>query len=200
MAWVRLDDGFVDHPKVTRLGMVLGHALVSIQTRAICYANRNLTDGYLSESFVKSVFDGQELVTVKTMLDQKLWDKQGSEIWVHDYLDYNLSRKEILELRAIKKKAGQAGGQARAIAERQARAIASAQAPAIAKGQAAAQRLLKPSPPTPKEVETTSEDLNDFSKSYGKEPRKLGTLVEEYQQSKSALPTTPAFARKKPPP
>src|SRR4029453_3116326 len=43
MSWVRLDDQYPDHPKVRALGP-LGLAL---QTAAICYCGRYLTDGFL---------------------------------------------------------------------------------------------------------------------------------------------------------
>jgi hypothetical protein len=43
MAWVKLDDGFTDHPKIAHVGAIGAW----LQIQALCYCNRNLTDGFV---------------------------------------------------------------------------------------------------------------------------------------------------------
>ena len=43
MTWVKLDDSYPDHPKITQVGP-LGMAL---HTAATCYASKYLTDGFI---------------------------------------------------------------------------------------------------------------------------------------------------------
>ena len=63
MSWAKLDDHFPDHPKVRALG-VYG---IALQTAAICYCARYLTDGLLSFSaadhLIQSVFAPFTLAT-----------------------------------------------------------------------------------------------------------------------------------------
>ena len=43
MSWVKLDDRFTEHPKI----IALGHVGLALQIRALCYAARNQTDGFI---------------------------------------------------------------------------------------------------------------------------------------------------------
>jgi len=117
MTWVRIDDGFADHPKIIAAGPM---ALVA-QVRALCYCSRHLTDGRISEEAVKTILSGLS-VTADEMLQAKLWQKSNSGYRVHDYLAYNPNRHDTLELRRKKAQAGRAGGQASALARAQASA------------------------------------------------------------------------------
>ena len=153
MPWARLDDQFPNHPKVRAVGAV-GLAL---QTAAICYCAQYLTDGFLSfaaaDTVIHSVLapitkddgsvwtvamtsgmsgdDAETLDWKKMMVSAGLWEPRNGGYRVHDYLDYNPSKKEYLQTLRNKRIAGQAGGQA------------SAQARAQAGGQASAQRIVK---------------------------------------------------------
>ena len=143
MAWVRIDDGFADHPKILGVGPIGA----IIQVRAFCYCGRYLTDGYVPNDAIPGLLHGLDHIGISTggvpgmieighdatdvdwaevLVKNGLWEptKDGKGYMVHDYLDYNPSRREILQARKNKKIAGQAGGKASA----QARAQASAQA------------------------------------------------------------------------
>ena len=50
MAWVKIDDGFCDHPKIAKVGAIGAW----IQIQALCYANRNLTDGFIPSGVARS--------------------------------------------------------------------------------------------------------------------------------------------------
>lgn len=88
MPWVRLDDGFSDHPKVVGLSDSAFRTHVS----ALCYCNRHLTDGHVPAVIGNSCVD--ELV------DAGLWSMNGSGYVIHDYLEFQPSRASVLEERA----------------------------------------------------------------------------------------------------
>ena len=53
MTWVRLDDGFAQHPKLLSVG-ALG---VAMQVAALCYCNRYLTDGFVPAAAVENLLN-----------------------------------------------------------------------------------------------------------------------------------------------
>jgi hypothetical protein len=110
MAWVRIDDGFADHPKVISAGP---HALV-LQIRALCYVARHLTDGVLAKSVATMLSSDLAAGTVAAMVVHRLWDEEGDNYHVHDYLEYNPSKSHAMKLRGIRSKVGRHGGLARA--------------------------------------------------------------------------------------
>jgi hypothetical protein len=80
---------------------------------SIVYSNRVLTDGRIDRSALGLVaaMAGIDLelveACVETLLETRLYDsispqgQAGDGWWVHDYLDYQLSREEILRRRAV---------------------------------------------------------------------------------------------------
>jgi uncharacterized phage protein (TIGR02220 family) len=113
MAWVRLDDGFPDHPKVVKVGP-LGETL---QVRALCYAGRHLTDGFIPLEAVQRLTVGLGRTKEKwssLMVKAGLWEERDGGFVVHDYLEYNPSRDEVLEARRVAEERSRKGGLARA--------------------------------------------------------------------------------------
>jgi hypothetical protein len=135
MTWVRIDDGFYQHPKVASAGPLA----MAMQVAALCYCNKNLTDGFVPWSVAQSLlsweFIGQadadnpergsplfkvgitcgmagDDVTCQFVIDQLvangLWDEADGGFRVHDYLDYQPSKAEILAVRKVRSKAGKA--------------------------------------------------------------------------------------------
>ena len=143
MPWVKLDDHYPDHPKLHLVGAIG----LAIQTAAICFCGRHLTDGKLSfsdaDSLIRSVLspitdgegvtwgismtsgmvgrDADEFDWTSLMVEAGLWDQIASGFRVHDYLNYNPTRREWNELQEKKQLAGKAGGQASAKARAQAK-------------------------------------------------------------------------------
>lgn len=134
MPWVRLDEDFASHPKVLDAGP-LGMAL---QVAALCYANRHLTDGRIPRAAARSLLDFEGIAVVDGMsgddvdaghvigllVDAGLWHEPGHDCEVcpevergyviHDYLEQQPSRAEVLAKREQTAAAGRKGGQARA--------------------------------------------------------------------------------------
>lgn len=91
MTWARLDDAMPDNPKIIGLSDPAFRAFVS----AICYCAKHLTDGRVPQGAVK--VHGK---TKASLVAANLWvvDEDGTII-VHDYLEWNPSRAEVLARR-----------------------------------------------------------------------------------------------------
>lgn len=93
MSWVKLDDGFPDHPKTVALSVPAKWAYIE----GLCYCARYLTDGLIPEKKAREFGNarvGNELVNAG------LWDRIPDGFQVHDYLEYNPARVDVLSKRA----------------------------------------------------------------------------------------------------
>jgi len=112
MSWARLDDGFIDHPKMVGLRL----ELVGLWARGLGYCGRHLTDGAIRRAVLPQL-TGLSLSRAARLADELvkagLWENAGSDYLVHDYLDWNPSRREVLEERERRSLAGRAAARAR---------------------------------------------------------------------------------------
>jgi hypothetical protein len=108
MTWVKLDDAIADHPKYRALGDLYPFAL-ALQVRALCYANRFLTDGHISPGILPQLLagfppatpDGEPLNLPLVMVEAGIWDRNGSGgFQIHDFADYQPSRAAVQADRA----------------------------------------------------------------------------------------------------
>ena len=90
VTWVRIDDTFPEHPKVVGLSAVA----FRLHVAAICYASRNLTDGFIPLGAVRTLPGGTPN-RAKELADAGLWITDGPGWQLHDYLDYNRSRGDV---------------------------------------------------------------------------------------------------------
>lgn len=102
MAWVKLDDHFVDHPKVVAAGPLAGFLYVA----ALCYANRLLTDGFIPSAQVTRLLpqnghkNGSDLAGV--LCHVGLWSRVKRKepgFQIHDFLKYQPSKRKVLRER-----------------------------------------------------------------------------------------------------
>ena len=111
--WIKLDDGFATHPKILKAGP---YALV-LQIRALCYASTHQTDGFIDGQVTDFLTTGldPEIDWPGQMLEYALWDAddERSGYRIHDYLEWNLSKKERESFRNKKSQAGKKGMKAR---------------------------------------------------------------------------------------
>lgn len=124
MAWVKIDDNFPDHPKILRIGL----PAIVLQIRALCYASRHLTDGFISSKVEANLLEGfnewfdDTLVNTNLLADEMvkagLWEKAEGGYIIHDYLAYNPSKKHVLALRRKRQASGKQGGLSSAQARR----------------------------------------------------------------------------------
>lgn len=127
MTWVKLDDGFLTHPKVLAAGKD-GRALI---VSALCYCAQGLTDGLIVDGalpMVAGAADVKARPTAGYLVELGIWHREGhacptcpscppDHYLIHDYLSYQPSaedekrkRKELSEKRAA---AGRKGAQSR---------------------------------------------------------------------------------------
>lgn len=128
-----MDDHFDEHPKIASLS----DSAFSLWVSSLAYSNRNLTDGFIPSlvGLGKLRFCGGNTVpTIRELEAAGLWEPCEGGWRIHDYLDFQPSKQEVLEERAKKQAAGQAGG------------IASAKARAQAKWQAESKPVPVPVP------------------------------------------------------
>lgn len=129
MGWIKLDDGFLDHPKFIEAGPLAAYLNIC----AIAWCNRNRTDGEIPrgqvprlvnfEGFAHHMWQG-ELVgggedaepyeIAAELVSVGLWEPTDKGWRIHDYLDWQASREEIEAARQQRVEAGRRGGRARA--------------------------------------------------------------------------------------
>ena len=118
MPWVRLDDQFYNHPKLGLLGMYM-LPCVGLHVLSLCYCNAYLTDGFIPEGQVARLAGELRLLMpedeawkelAQRLIDAGLWEQHDVGYVIHDFLEYNPSRKETLKLRKMRASIGQQGG------------------------------------------------------------------------------------------
>lgn len=113
MSWFRIDDKSAFHRKVTDAGNEAWGALC----RAGAWSSDHLTDGRVPWS------------VALTIAPKKIWERlfaaglcerlEGTtDFLIHDFLDWNPSKEQVLELRTLRSQAGRRGG----VAKQQAKA------------------------------------------------------------------------------
>lgn len=111
MSWVKLDDGFWNHPKV----LTLSDGAFRLYVRSLSYAGRYLTDGELRPSVVRLL--GAKTRHIAELVGENLWEDGQSGYVIHDFLEYNPSRDEVDAERdktaEQRRRAGVASGAAR---------------------------------------------------------------------------------------
>lgn len=138
MPHIQLEIDFLTHPKTLATSPLAQLLFI----RSLIYAATHLTDGFIPEAALPQLaYDltqyerlhyvpanihaaAPDVVTVeeikKELVFHKRWKVCRGGFRIHDYLDYQLSRAQVLQLIDKRRKAGQAGGQASAQARAQA--------------------------------------------------------------------------------
>ena len=99
MTWAKLDDGMWCHPKFLGLSMAARGAWCTV----LSWSARNLTDGAVPATLPRVL--GIEDALVVELAASGLWDESDGRGWqIHDYLEFNPSKEEVLESRADNRK------------------------------------------------------------------------------------------------
>lgn len=100
MSWIRYDDKFSNHPKVLALGN-LRFAAMGVHLDAQCYVSSYLTDGTVPAGIVRKY----PRAIVEALVSSGLWRRVGDgDIAIHDYLEYNPSKSQVMAEREIAKR------------------------------------------------------------------------------------------------
>lgn len=93
MPWVKLDDRFPSHRKVA----LLSDRAFRLHVSAICWCAENLTDGRIGDRELPLVAHIRGIkATAKQLEEAGVWDRTDDGWMIHDYLDYNPSREQVL--------------------------------------------------------------------------------------------------------
>jgi len=109
MAWVNLDDRYPEHPKIEPLS----DGAFRLQTSAICYANHYLTDGHIPARKLSGLVPRYRKSYVDELVKVGLWEPTDGGYLLHDYLDWNRSRKEVEAFSKKQSERGKAGARKR---------------------------------------------------------------------------------------
>lgn len=109
MTWIRIDDGFAEHPKV----MALSDRAFRLHVSALCYCGRNLTDGYIAPQALRMLMAGCAATRrhLNELVAAGVWDDTET---IHDFNDLNPTAEEVREKREKRRDAGRLGGLAKA--------------------------------------------------------------------------------------
>ena len=107
MSWVKIDERLSEHPKIVGLS----DRAFRVHINALCYCNRNLTDGRIPGGALRSLMGNERLAG--QLVSAGLWEQNGTGWLVHDYLDFNFSREQVERRREERRKAGEKGAQVR---------------------------------------------------------------------------------------
>jgi hypothetical protein len=115
VTWVRIDDGFPEHPKAATAG-ALGQHLFLV---SLCYANRNLTDGHIPDQALLRLADysGVHLeapdslpglpipatprLVAQQLVNARLWHETDLGYVIHDYGRYQPTREQLERRRSV---------------------------------------------------------------------------------------------------
>lgn len=113
MPWVKIDDGFPEHPKVAKAGALA----MAMQVAALCYCNRKLTDGFVPRGIartlldfevldgdiiyslgVNSGFSGEDVTAdwvIARLIDADMWEPVDGGFRIVSYHDYQPSKADV---------------------------------------------------------------------------------------------------------
>jgi hypothetical protein len=93
MAWLKLDDGFVEHPRIEPLT----DRAFRLHVAALCQCARKLTDGHISlkDARMLSVLTRSRARHIDELVDKGLWNVNGNGWVLRDFLDYNPSAEHV---------------------------------------------------------------------------------------------------------
>lgn len=92
MTWVRLDDGFADHPKID----ALSDAAYRMFVNGLCYCAQQLTDGTIPEGRIERLLPIRRPKARAELLAAGLWTATETGVEIHDYLTYQPARASVL--------------------------------------------------------------------------------------------------------
>lgn len=111
MTWAKVDDGFLDHPKVLRAG----EDAANLYLRALIWCNKHLTDGHIPREALRALSMRSGLPALAgRLVAVGLWEETAEGWYVHDFAAHNPLRADVeakrQDLSAKRAEAGKRGG------------------------------------------------------------------------------------------
>ena len=88
MTWVRIDDGFPNHPKI----IGLSDGAFRLYITALCYSNAYLTDGIIPIKTVKKLSNSRH---ISALVAANLWEISEDEITILGYDEYQFTKERV---------------------------------------------------------------------------------------------------------
>jgi hypothetical protein len=114
MGWAKFDDKYLTNRKIMQAGLEAR----ALHQASIIYCAGELTDGLIPGGVIFKLCALSDIVNVESTVDRlvelNLYEKTDAGYMVHDYLDYNPSREQVLKTRAVRAEAGARGGKQKA--------------------------------------------------------------------------------------
>jgi hypothetical protein len=117
--WVKVDDVFPEHPKVLKSALALGGSgsigrVIGFWLHALCYANRNLTDGVVPKAVARTWthVDRKPLDVMDAMVKAGLMDRHKGDFAFHNYSRYQPTAEDVKNKREkdkLRKRSGSSG-------------------------------------------------------------------------------------------
>jgi len=101
MSWAKFDDALPTNAKFIDLSAPAKLAYIL----SVLYCSRELTDGRLSSGAIKTIFawadieGGEKSHVHKELIQSRLWEEKDGAIHIHDYLEYNPSKHQVVTRR-----------------------------------------------------------------------------------------------------
>jgi hypothetical protein len=97
VGWIKLDDNFCDHPKVTEAGPAAAWLYVA----GLTFCSRFLTDGFIPEAQIARLTSQRNPKGLRDILVKVgLWDEADGGVQVHNYTQWQSSSEHVLGERA----------------------------------------------------------------------------------------------------
>ena len=97
MAWVKLDDGFPEHPKVE----LAGDKAAWLYVCGLAYCSRTLSDGYIPATrLCRLTRFPQPQKLAERLVEVGLWDELPDGWQVHDYGRHQRTKEQVEAIRA----------------------------------------------------------------------------------------------------
>lgn len=110
MSWAKLDDTFWMHPKI----LIAGNTAAGIYARMLAYCGCYLTDGLVPQAIVTTIV-GKDNKALQALIDLNMLEPlETGSVFIHNYLEFNRSKREVDEDRKTRAKNGKLGGRPRA--------------------------------------------------------------------------------------
>lgn len=108
MTWVKLSDTFAEDPRLDQAGPLA----LALHVAALCYCNRQLTDGLIPRATVRRLLDLDDPEDVADRLvSARVWARTDDGFELLDYLRDQPSRAKVEATRAKRAESGRKGGQ-----------------------------------------------------------------------------------------
>ncbi len=114
MTWAKIDDQFFYNKKVAQVD---GPAKL-LYLAGLVYCANQLTDGLIPEKSIKFIASTADVANcqefARQLLDVGLWETVADGVYVHDYLEWNPTKEQVLHNREVRAASGKVGGLAKA--------------------------------------------------------------------------------------